>query len=81
MVGAGVRDQSAVATQGPTLAAPWHAAPGACDADAMSDTLIHLLNIAEPADVDLVSAANAKLTAAGREYPADDFAGRAPARS
>ena len=47
----------------------------------MSDILIYLLNIAEQADVDLVSAATAKLAAAGRKYPVDDFAGRAPIRS
>jgi dCTP diphosphatase len=50
-------------------------------AEELSDILIYLVNIAEQADVDLVSAAMAKLTAAGRKYPAADFAGRAPTRS
>ena len=50
-------------------------------AEELSDILIYLLNIAEQADVDLVSAATAKLAAAGRKYPVDDFAGRAPIRS
>ena len=50
-------------------------------AEELSDILIYLLNIAEQADVDLASAATAKLAAAGRKYPVNDFAGRAPTRS
>src|SRR6476646_8588744 len=50
-------------------------------AEELSDILIYLVNIAEQADVDLMSAATAKLAAAGRQYPVDDFNGRAPTRS
>ena len=49
-------------------------------AEELSDVLIYLLNLADIADIDLIEAATAKLTAAALKYPVANYRDRAPDR-
>ncbi len=49
-------------------------------ANELSDVLIYLVQLADVCGVDLPKAAQAKLAAAARKYPAAEFRSRAPER-